>query len=215
MYNNREVIISKLMPTWIIDELKKLGYTPKSIEPSSNLTSELRYHPDILTFKLPGGRWIYENAHIRLGNIYPNDCIFNCAQVGNMLVYGNDYIAKHYGHLYEKLVHVKQGYVKCSLIILSDKAVITSDPSIFKMLSKDKNLDVLKITNDGIGLNGYNCGFIGGASGVLDKTIVFTGCIKNHRDYHDIKAFSTNYGINLYSLAKAPLYDYGGILCNF
>ena len=67
-------------------------------------------------------------------------------------------------------------------------------------------------SNENIFLNGFSCGFIGGASGVVDNTILFCGDIRKHKDYNNIKAFANNRGFDLYSLSNNDLYDYGGIL---
>lgn len=209
-YLCREVIVSKIIPKDIIKELKTLGITTKFIQPSCNLTSELKYHPDILTFKLPSGKLLCEDNFIKLSDKYPNDCVYNCATVGNTLVYGNPSIANRYGDLFERLIHVKQGYVKCSTVVLNENAVISSDRSIEKALGND--FDVLYVTNNGIELNGYNCGFIGGACGVIEKNILFFGDIKKHCDYRNIKSFSENHGFYLHSLTNGTLYDYGGII---
>lgn len=215
MYNEykREVLISKILPQSIRDEIGKLGYYTSEVEPSNNLTTELRFHPDILCFKLPNGKWLSEANSMKLDNIYPSDCVFNCATVGQTLVYGNEYISQAYGGLFERAIHVKQGYVKCSTIVLGDSSVITSDPSIYNKLNRYFN--VLKVSNDKILLNGFSCGFIGGTCGVLGKVIAFTGKIEEHPDYKNIKAFADNLGFDVYSLSDQPLYDYGGIITAF
>lgn len=215
MYNEckREVLISKILPQSIRDEIARLGYDTIEVEPSGNLTTELRYHPDILRFKLPSGKWLSEANSIQLSDVYPSDCVFNCVVVGKTLVYGNEYIVRCYGDLFERTIRVKQGYVKCSTIVLDDSSVITSDPSIYNKLNGCFN--VLKVTNDKILLNGYSCGFIGGTCGVLGKTIAFTGKIEDHPDYENMKAFADNLGFDVYSLSNKPLYDYGGLLTAF
>ncbi len=213
MNNKIKVLISKILPHSIRDELVRLGYSTIEVRPSENLTTELRFHPDMLCFKLPNGVWLSEANSIKLGNAYPDDCVFNCATIGRTLVFGNEYIAQAHGHLFERAVHVKQGYVKCSTIVLDDSSLITSDPSISNAL-KD-SFEVLKVTNDKILLNGYNCGFIGGTCGVLGKIIAFTGKIEKHPDYRNIKAFARDFGFDVYSLSDQPLYDYGGLISVF
>lgn len=210
MNNGREVIVSQILAAEILCELHKLGYKPVFAKPSPTLTTELRYHPDILGFHLPDGKWISEADGIVLSDAYPDDCIFNCASIGRTLIYGDSFIALKFGYMFEHLIKVRQSYVKCSCIVLDDKAVITSDSSIYKALSG--RFDVLKTSNENIFLNGFSCGFIGGASGVVDNTILFCGSIKKHKDYNNIKAFANNCGFDIYSLSNADLYDYGGIL---
>lgn len=218
MYNfKREVIVSKIMPQNMLYALCDLGYTPIFAKPSGNLSSELRFHPDILTFRLPDGTWINENTcDIKLNDRYPNDCVFNCATIRNTVIYGNPYIADRYGSMFERTIKVRQGYVKCSTIILGDKGIITSDESIYKALMSSfdvpNDLEVLKVTNDGITLSEYSCGFIGGTCGVLDDLIVFTGNVEKHIDGALIIDFAERLGYKVKSLSNEPLYDYGGIL---
>lgn len=210
MNNRREVLVSQIMPPDMLDELKALGCRPVFVKPSETLTTELRYHPDILEFRLPDKKRISEADGIMLSDKYPEDCVFNCVSLGKTLIYGNPFIATNFGGMFERLIKVRQGYVKCSCIVLNDNAVITSDPSICKALSG--TFDVLRTSNENIFLNGFENGFIGGASGVVDNTILFCGDIRKHTDYNNIKAFASSHGFDLYSLSNADLYDYGGIL---
>ncbi len=206
----REVIVSQILAPEILRELELLGYKHMFAKPSQTLTTELRYHPDILGFRLPDGKWISEADGIVLTDAYPGDCIFNCVSIGKTLIYGNSFIAQKFGCMFDYMLKVRQSYVKCSCIVLDDKAMITSDPSIYRALNG--TFDVLKTSNENIFLNGFSCGFIGGASGVVDNTILFCGDIRKHKDYNNIKAFANNRGFDLYSLSNNDLYDYGGIL---
>ena len=64
-----------------------------------------------------------------------------------------------------------------------------------------------------IQLDGYDYGFIGGCCGFIDKnTLVFSGNVKLHKNYEDIKAFAGNYKVDVVSLSNEMLYDIGGIL---
>lgn len=111
-----------------------------------------------------------------------------------------------------RILHTKQGYTKCSSAIISDNAIITSDESIYRLCINNK-IDVLKISVGYIELSGYDYGFIGGTCGFIDKDILaFSGNIKIHKDYDNIKNFAQNYGINIISLSRNLLYDIGGIL---
>ena len=155
----REVIVSQILAPEILRELELLGYKHMFAKPSQTLTTELRYHPDILGFRLPDGKWISEADGIVLTDGYPGDCIFNCVSIGKTLIYGNSFIAQKFGCMFDYMLKVRQSYVKCSCIVLDDKAMITSDPSIYRALNG--TFDVLKTSNENIFLNGFSCGFIG------------------------------------------------------
>lgn len=114
------------------------------------------------------------------------------------------------------LVNVNQGYSRCSTLIVSETSVITADKSIAKALSND-GADVLIISEGHIKLEGFDYGFIGGASGLIknqDKNIVlFFGDITKHPDYFHIKDFCKKYNTEIKIVCpEQPLTDIGGIV---
>ncbi|MDD6483685.1 MAG: hypothetical protein PUF72_03805 [Clostridiales bacterium] len=144
---------------------------------------------------------------------YPGDVLYNCVRLDNYLIYNPRSAAieilSEYGSL--KRIPVKQGYSKCSIAVVSKNAVITSDNGIFKALNK--KLDVLKITEGFIKLDGMNYGFIGGATGLIDKNILaVNGSLKTHPDKDNITAFCKNHGVDIYELKKGVIEDIGSIL---
>lgn len=155
----------------------------------------------------------FKNSGEALSAIYPRDCILNCIYAKNNLICGKsvaEEILCEAKSLNYKICFVKQGYVACSTIKLSDTAYITSDVGIHRALNA-LGFDVLKVSNDGILLNVFSNGFIGGSVLCIDDGFVaFSGNIKLHEDYCRIKSFCDNYHIKLYSLSAEPLYDYGG-----
>ena len=157
MNAKREVVVSQILAPEILRELELLGYKHIFAKPSQTLTTELRYHPDILGFRLPDGKWISEADGIVLTDAYPGDCIFNCVSIGKTLIYGNSFIAQKFGCMFDYMLKVRQSYVKCSCIVLDDKAMITSDPSIYRALNG--TFDVLKTSNENIFLNGTLLGY--------------------------------------------------------
>ncbi len=111
-----------------------------------------------------------------------------------------------------QILHTNQAYTKCSSAVIDENALITADESIYKVCLKNQ-IDVLKISVGNIGLQNYPYGFIGGTCGKFSKHILaFSGNIKLHPDYANIKAFAANYGIYLLSLGKDELYDIGGLI---
>ena len=112
----------------------------------------------------------------------------------------------------KSVITVNQGYAKCSTVVVAEDAFITSDSGICKAL-RARHLDVLQVSDDMIGLNGYDHGFIGGCAGKVSKTLlVFTGRIESHPEYAAIKNFCGNRGVDIYSLGNNFLYDLGGVL---
>ncbi len=222
-----KLIISSLLPNDILNELSELGFVCLKAGKTANINNETAYHPDMLFFKLLCGSLLTEKGFVhtldtfvnclesgeKLDDKYPSDCIFNCFYADNNLFCGKN-TAKEI--LEDAIVHgvnivkVKQGYAACSTVRLSNNAYITSDTGIAAAL-KALGFDVLIVSNNGITLNGYNNGFIGGcALFVLDGCVGFSGAIENHCDYDAIKGFCRNHHIEPYSLSKSLLYDYGG-----
>ncbi len=111
-----------------------------------------------------------------------------------------------------KILHTNQSYSACSTAVVGENAVITADSSIYELCRKNQ-IDVLKIREGYIRLDGYEYGFIGGCCGLIDRgLLVFSGDIRKHPDYENIRAFTKNYGVDTVPLGNNDLYDIGGIL---
>ncbi len=152
-----------------------------------------------------------------IGHDYPENVPLNAAQVGKTLICRTDtlddkvqsYCAEHD----YRLLHVRQGYAKCSCAVVSENAIITADQGIIRSL-KGSKIKVLPIGQGRIRLDGADCGFIGGASG-YDKnnhTLYFTGDIRKHPDYEQIIDFCDKAGTIIVSLTDDELVDIGGII---
>ena len=146
---------------------------------------------------------------------YPKDVPLNIAVFNNTVIANRktalgsimDFIDKSGGF---KVYNVKQGYSACSTLFVSDNAVITGDDGIYNAIKQD--FDVLKISNEGIFLNGYNNGFIGGSAKLIEKeTMLFFGDIKAHKDYDNIKSFLSNHNVNIECFGGV-LQDIGGVV---
>ena len=110
------------------------------------------------------------------------------------------------------VINVNQGYTKCSVCAVSDKAFITDDKSIYKAL-KNAEYDVLEVEKGSVALDGYDYGFIGGACCKISKDVLaFFGNAKAHKCYEDIKAFCKNYNVDLLSLDNKRLCDIGSFI---
>lgn len=150
-----------------------------------------------------------------LGNNYPEDVKLNCIRLGdyficNLLTVSPDVLI-HMKNKGMKIIDVKQGYTKCSVLPVSDNALITDDVSIYKSCMS-AGLDVLYVSKGDVKLNGFDYGFIGGCAGRISKNlIVFCGNIKKHRDYKIILDFLDKYNVKYYC-SDDELTDVGSIL---
>lgn len=217
----KSVFVSAILPDIIKEYLRTLDIEVVDAPMCGALNSELAYHPDIVLNNPQKGVWycageinmnkLLTKGEARIADDYPNDCLYNCFLINGTL-YGGRAVAEEIVLAAERRVIVAQGYAKCSTVILSDTDFITSDPSVYKALASDGK-NVLKTTNEGILLNGYSCGFIGGCTGVLgNKTLAVTGSKKLLGDYDNINSFCINLGYSIISLSADQPYDYGGIL---
>lgn len=145
-----------------------------------------------------------------LSTHYPLDIAYNVLIYKNHAFGKADYIDQVVKEELQKsnikLVNVGQGYAKCSACICSE-GVITADESIYKACCEN-DINALKITPGFVELKGYEYGFVGGASGVLNGVLNFFGDIRNHPDYNKIKDFC-----DFDFIPDFPLTDIGTILC--
>lgn len=111
-----------------------------------------------------------------------------------------------------KRIDVPQGYTKCSVCTVSDEAIITADKVIAEK-AKLAGLDVLCIEPGHILLDGFDYGFIGGATCTLDKhTLAFAGTIAHHPDCAQIMQFLQKHAVRPVFLTEEPIFDMGGAI---
>ena len=217
----KSLFVSAILSDTIKDNLTNAGITTVIAPLCKTLRSELKFHPDIVLHNVAKGKWLtasgdYVNNLLIKGNVvlqdkYPLDCQYNCFIVDGVL-YGGKSVADEIKSYSNQIITVAQGYTKCSTVILSKEDYITSDITIFNAL-KNNGKNVLKVTNGGIKLNGYSCGFIGGCTGVLgNKELCVTGKAELLEDYQKINDFCRNIGYTIISLSNDEPYDYGGLL---
>lgn len=109
-------------------------------------------------------------------------------------------------------ISVRQGYTKCSCVVVDGRSVITSDRGIFEALSRIPELSVLKISQGHVLLPGFDTGFIGGASGAVGDEVIFNGDLSAHPDLDSISDFIEMRGKRLKHFPEYPLTDIGSII---
>ncbi len=146
---------------------------------------------------------------------YPNNVLLNCVSLNDKIICNQNTIDMSLIELFEQnkdyIYNVRQGYTKCSICIVSENALITSDKSIYKSVKED--FDVLLIKPGYIDLPGTSYGFIGGCSCKINSSLLaFTGNINLHPDGKNIKDFCFNHRVNTYCLTNKTLLDVGSII---
>lgn len=146
---------------------------------------------------------------------YPNNVLLNSVVLSDKIICNTNTICDeilnkaYFDNL--DVIHTNQGYTKCSICVVNKNSIITADKSIYKAC-KNK-IDVLLITPGYIDLPETDYGFIGGASFKYNKdTLIFTGNIKHHPNYDEIKSFALNHNVYIESLTNRKLLDIGSII---
>ncbi len=226
-----QVIVDYRTSHITVNELKGLGFEVILTKPVSGLYKEVMGHTDmqlhIVNNKAICEPSVYAYYKDKLNSIdvicgslavkseYPYDIAYNTCAIGKYAICRVRHTAieilSEYQTLRQKILNTKQGYAKCSICVVNDESAITADEGMYKLL-KENNLNVLKINEGSIKL--YNMkGFIGGASGLIQKDLLaFNGNIKTHPDYENISSFCKNVGVNIISLNNGDLTDIGTIL---
>ena len=144
---------------------------------------------------------------------YPNDVYLNVLVMGKNIFCNKNYVAKEIldyatENGYE-VTNVKQGYSACSTLVIDDNNAITSDLGIAKAINSCGKRALL-VSNEGIDLPGYNCGFFGGASIVLGKSVYFWGDITLISSYKATYDFISSCGYNIIQFSTKRVCDFGG-----
>lgn len=142
---------------------------------------------------------------------YPKDAIYNLVRFKNFYIH-NDFTEENIKKFFYEhdIAHlkVKQGYSRCSTIVLND-CLLTSDYGIYNSL-KDR-VKVRLLEEDKILLDGFDKGFIGGACGLYDNKLIFTGDIRSHRSFSLIKTACKEEGLDIL-YPETDLVDLGSLL---
>lgn len=109
-------------------------------------------------------------------------------------------------------INVRQGYTKCSCVVVDGGSLITSDPGICMALLKVPGISVLKIREGHVSLPGFDTGFLGGASGKVGREILFNGDLSVHPDFPAICVFIKSRGLGIRYFPGHQLCDIGSII---
>lgn len=224
-------------PLHAVRELKRRGMHTLLLPPHPFLPPPVASHPDLLLFFT--GQAIYTTGlysriakdelkelsgrtgvEIRvteqeLGGTYPQDILLDAAQIGDLLFCLPAHTAPELmNRAGIRTVPVRQGYAKCSVLPVGQRAVITADSSIASA-AQNLNVDLLRIRPGSILLPGYDTGFIGGASSFAPygqtNEIFFCGDPLLHPSGAEISGFCRSRGTEPIALSNAPLTDIGTI----
>ncbi len=145
---------------------------------------------------------------------YPKNVLLNAVYMNDMLFCRADSVASVVKEYCKKngieLINVNQGYTKCSTAV-SNRCFTTADKGIFKAMTAN-GVEGLLIESGDIELDGVDYGFIGGCTFFDNNTIFFTGDIRKHKSYKEIKSFLFERKTDMVALTNNYLYDIGGFI---
>ncbi len=218
-----------------IDSLRKLNYDLIKIPKDNNLYEAINGHVDIqLNILNSYNREIIINKNINssfkeilkekninfiesdstLSHKYPSNISLNSYITDNYLVHNLKFTDKKILEYCKnkKIINVKQGYTKCSILPIKEKVIITNDTGIYNTL-KNEDFDILLLPFGDIELSGFNYGFIGGVGGMIsDNSMAFFGSLDNYTFGNEIKKFLYKYDVKPIYLSNTKLIDRGSLL---
>lgn len=230
--NLTRVIADERIDACFIKALEALGVEIIKLSKDFSLDEPICCHADMRICHLEKDLWLFDgsllntqNMLLRLNDcnefstgvkVYPYDIYCNCVNLPDFLICNSKYTNKHIVDFANRnnktIIDVKQGYTKCSVVIVDKNAIITEDVGIYNKC-KNFEIDCLLLKNKEVALHGYNCGFIGGSAFKFNKnTLMFCGNVSNHSQFSDIKSFCLNFGVDVVSLSTKQLYDYGTVI---
>lgn len=210
------------------DFLNKLNISYVETIDNPNLDKRIADHPDLSVFVLDKNniivdKYLYSYYKDKFKNIniikgesvksnYPFDSIYNIVKLNNYYIH-NDYteskIVKYFNDNNYNFIKVKQGYTRCSSIVLNN-SIMTADYGIYKKL-KNK-VDTVLLNQEEIELDGFENGFLGGTCGMIDgKCIIFNGDISLLQSYDIINRKCDEENIQIF-YPKCELLDTGSIM---
>ncbi|WP_053956157.1 DUF6873 family GME fold protein [Inediibacterium massiliense] len=233
--NVHTVIVDGRISKTIEKNLKDLKIQILKTPHCKELYDAISYHPDILLHPVTGkdvviapnvykkmapifhslGICTYKGDTILKRN-YPENIAYNIGRVGKFAIHNFKYTDPLTFKLLQdneiECIHVKQGYAKCSICVVNEKAIITSDKGIAKQVEK-YGIDVLWIHSGYIDLFDLNYGFIGGSCGFVEyNSLAFSGNFKNHPDEKRIFKFLNDYEVKPIFLTEQDPVDIGSII---
>lgn len=220
----RIILISCDAPTCLLNILSRYGEVRK-LPPFARLAEPVSSHGDMLTFfsreekvlfvpkeYYEGNGEAFEGVRVELidevpGKEYPKDIYLDALSVGDYLLCKASHTAKKI-KAGRRIIDVKQGYARCSVCLLGQEGAITADKGLKTALEK-LGIPVMMIQSGNILLEGYSYGFIGGASLVIDKKVIFFGNIARHPDGERILEFIKSFGYTAEYPEEMALTDLG------
>ena len=228
------IIIGEKYSGILYEPLKRLGIITISVPGNPYVDPRLSGHADLSVFHEGWKRlWLapylkdssFSTALEEMGfklsypdivqsMVYPGDAQLNMCICGDKLIYNPRTAVYNIAEFLTfsvglEPVKCRQGYSKCAVCVVDSGAIITADRGI-AAASEKAGLDVLLISPEGVSLEGFDCGFIGGAAFKISReAMAFTGRLDQHPDRGVIMNFLAKHKVEPLYLTDAPVFDIG------
>lgn len=211
-----KIYISELASPQLTEYLKNQGHNIILTRSLENVAPAISWHPDIIHCHLAAGIVFHGNPD-KPGPDYPADVIYNACSTGKYFIHNLKYTAPELLEAAEnmdlKMIHVPQGYARCSICVVDEDSIITYDRGIAAACAlRAPALNVLLVSPGHIELPGYAAGFIGGTGGRVGSAILFNGDLSAHPDFENIKEFIESRGLECVWFTDIPLTDIGSVI---
>lgn len=197
--------------------LRQQGYGLRFVSTHGIVGDAISNHPDVFMCKLgymDDSPVIHADEKV-LGPEYPDDVRYNAACTGKYFIHNLKYTAPELLQAAKEMgmqfIDVKQGYAKCSIVVVDEDSIITYDNGIADAC-EDAGMEVLRICPGFVNLPGYDTGFIGGTAGLIPGEVVFNGNLEDHPNYPEIEDFINEHGLTCRWFPDYPLTDIGSII---
>jgi hypothetical protein len=233
--NIKTALIDYRIDVEALEALTNSGVEVIKTVPCIDLYDAINSHPDIVVFHVGDNKLVVApnvfdvlepvltkkgfaltKGETWLNRNYPQNIAYNVLSIGSFAFHNTKYTDKKIVEELKRndveLIHVNQGYTKCSTCIVDENSIITSDNSIAKTAEK-YGIESLLIEPGGIILEGLNYGFVGGSSGLLSNDLMaFTGNLDKIQDNYKIVDFLNSKGIEVKILSTKQIFDIGSII---
>ena len=239
------LVIDNRMRSMEKEYLRFFGYSLIELPKSQRVYAEISSHADIFVSKTNNNLIIEPSAYesimeqVKKYNFqkecstkivkaeeyvqkeYPLDIKYNVCCFGNYAIHNFKYTSKMIREILDKekfeLINVKQGYTNCSIAVIDDKSIITSDKGIYKTLSKydfnilfvEEDLDIKLLSKDGYS---KKKGFIGGCISRIENKVFVSGDLNKIDNNKIIRKFIENRNLEIIEFLNEDVIDYGGII---
>ncbi|MGN1418573.1 MAG: DUF6873 family GME fold protein [Acutalibacteraceae bacterium] len=234
--NNIKTVICGTNDETILNYTKSLGIEIIQSDLNLNVDERIAAHTDISVHHLKDNCIICDNSQQELiqklrntgmkviisqyerssDKKYPFDCALNFTRISDCLIGKQTVMCQELNQYAKsqqlKLIHVNQGYCKCSTSVIDKDAFITDDISIYKA-GIANGFDCLYISKGSVRLKEFDYGFIGGACVKTSKNnLLFFGDITKHDDFNKIDEFLKRRNCSYDFIKDYPLTDIGGMI---